>query len=120
MSPWVALAISSGTTLVGVGIVFGMLRARAENNSMLIRELREYVVTQTANLREEIRDGLDEVKATRATVERVDAIVDRFDRFEEDLRLNLQEKFDDLKEAVRDLTARVHKEVTQTNRRIEE
>ena len=109
MDAWLTVLISGATTLVGVGIVFGMLRARSENNSILIRELREYVMTQ-----------VQDVKTTRATVERVDAIVDRFDRFETDLKQNLQEKFDDMRDAIKDLTTRLHQEVSQTNRRIDE
>jgi len=109
MDAWLTVLISGATTLIGVGIVFGMLRARSENNSILIKELREYVVTQ-----------IQDVKTTRATVERVDSIVDRFDRFEKDLKENLQEKFDDMRDAIKDLTTRLHQEVSQTNRRIDE
>ncbi len=106
---WVTIAISIFSSVFGFGVCYQAVKSKTETNASQIKDLREYVMGQ-----------VQDVKTTRATVERVDAIVDRFDRFEADLKQNLQERFDDMKDAIKDLTTRLHQEVSQTNRRIDE
>lgn len=91
MTPWISFAVSSGATLVLVGIAFGTLRTRCEQNSILVRELTEHM-----------KDQVDEIKRTKASSERMDAYQDRLDRFEE----SLNQKIDELKESIKELSRR--------------
>ena len=91
MTPWIALIISGATTLVLVGVSFGAMRARSEQNSLLIRELTDHM-----------KDQVDEIKNTKASTERMNAFEDRIDRFEE----SLNKKIEELKESIKDLSRR--------------
>jgi len=91
MTPWIALIISAATTLVLVGVSFGTMRARSEQNSLLIRELADHM-----------KDQVDEIKSTKASTERMNAFEDRIDRFEE----SLNKKIEELKESIKDLSRR--------------
>ena len=51
---------------------------------------------------EGIKEQIDEIKRTKASNEKMEAFGDRIDRFEE----SLNEKIDEIKEALRDLQRR--------------
>ena len=89
MTPWISLVVSASATFVLVGIAFGALRTRCEQNSVLVKELSEHV-----------RDQVSEIKQTKASTERMDAYQDRLDRFEE----SLNKKIDEIKEALKELS----------------
>lgn len=89
MTPWISLIVSSGASLVLIGIAFGTLRSRCEQNSLHLRDITESV-----------KDQIDEIKSTKASTERMNAFEDRIDRFEE----SLNKKIEELKESIRDLS----------------
>lgn len=91
MTPWISLAISSGASLVLIGIAWGTIRAEVKQNALQLRDATEGM-----------KDQIEEIKQTKASNERMEAFGDRLDRFEE----SLNEKIDEIKESLKDLQRR--------------
>lgn len=91
MTPWISLAISSGSSLLLIGIAWGTLRSEVKQNALQLKDMTEG-----------IKEQIDEIKRTKASNEKMEAFGDRIDRFEE----SLNEKIDEIKEALKDLQRR--------------
>lgn len=125
---WVTIAISILSTMFFVGVCYQALKSKTETNAAQIRDLKGLTMSHVEAIKESFREDLDEVKSTRATTEKVENVIDRINRLEGGLKTDFQEKWQDLKEMIRDLNvkmenidARFHnRETTNASRRIEE
>jgi len=93
MTPWITLAGSIATTLVLVGIAFGKLRQQVDTLHALNVELKESI----SDLKSSMKTELEDIKDKKASLEKVEYLDHRLDRFEGYLR----EKIDDIKDLIR-------------------